>query len=92
MALVVPIDCNFIGLRNAGSVTVKILSDLTDTEAWDEIAPGVQNMVGGMKIVSYYNLPFSSLHGDELRFPRGAILCYLQAEGQGADIRAQFVA
>lgn len=90
VALVAPIDANFVVMRNVGQTTVKVISDLDDPTAWDDIAPGIQNTVGGMKIVSFTGQPFPVLAAP-LRFVRGSTVCFLQAPEQGGEIRVQFV-
>lgn len=85
-----PIDCNFIVLRNAGDVPVILSTDANDPESYDELASGVQQVIGMMKIVGYISQPFPGLISP-VRFNAGSAVVLIKAEQAGADVRVQFV-
>lgn len=91
--VVVPIDCNFVSIRNAGSVTVKIVTDDSHDNAWDDLKAGVQIVIGGMRNVFQNNYP-GMIVPSQARFLRDSTFCSLtisDGETQQGDVRIGFV-
>jgi len=79
-AVVVPIDCNFAGWRNAGPVTVQQSTDPDNADSFDELQPGWSDLI---------TAPTEGAP----RLPKNTVLIFLRVVGgtEPGDVRFHFV-
>jgi hypothetical protein len=70
--IVVPIDCNYFGLKNSDGSALILRTDMNDAGTEDALSPGGQETV-----TSGPSLGF--LSGGSARFPQGATALWVKA-------------
>jgi hypothetical protein len=77
--VVAPIACSYLGLRNAGNVTIEVTTDPTNADSYDSIGPGIQDVLSVPAIG----------HPANRRFDPDVVLFWIR--GAGADARIKFI-
>ena len=78
LPVMVPISCNYVGMRNRGAVLVWLSSDPSDPDSLDDLQPGAQSVI-------------SAPAPNGPRFTQGTIVIYLKADTGTGKVSFQFI-
>jgi hypothetical protein len=79
VAVAPPINCNYVRLRNGGAVPVRVITDLANPDAFEEIAPGDSDLIDAPKF------------DDSHRFSAGNTIFWVLGVGAATDVYLTFV-